>query len=145
MNMSALHAETMIETELAGIQAENLDSVWSDVEPLIKDALDYGTSTLTIDDVYARLKEREYQLWIAYGEDIEALAVTTILDTPKGRVANIFICTGDNMKRWQGHLITIERWAKANECSIIRTLARPGWSKIMSGYLARHIELEKTL
>ena len=132
-------------TTLFGIGADRLDDMWGAAEPWIEKALDYGTSRLTKDEVYEKLKAREYQLWVAYAGEVKAIAVTEIVETPRGRVACIFICTGKDMSTWAYHLEEIEQWAKEAGCAIVETLARPGWKRMLPEYRARHIQLEKTL
>jgi hypothetical protein len=132
-------------TSLFGITADRIDETWPRVEKLISDAIDHGTSRITKDDVYEKLKSREYQLWIAYEDGIKAVAVTEIVDTARGRVASIFICTGKDMSKWLHHLSEIEVWAKEAGCDIVETLARQGWQRMMPDYKARHIQLEKMI
>jgi hypothetical protein len=131
---------------LVGIPSTEVDNVWTSVSNMIEKAIDYGTSRITALEVYKRIKAREYQLWTVVDDDgIRAVVVTEIVDAPKGRVASIFICTGDGVDKWVNLLSEIEQWAKENHCDTIEAFARPGWKRMLPEYRARHIHLERQL
>jgi hypothetical protein len=131
---------------LVGIPADEVDDMWTSVNKMIEAAIDYGTARITSLDVYKKIKAREYQLWtVQQGAKVKAAVVTEIVDAPRGRVASIFICTGEDMGTWVQFLGQIEQWAKENHCDTIEALARPGWKRMLPEYRARHIHLERKL
>ena len=119
-------------TQLWGVQKEEVDDVWPEVEPYIQRVVDKG-SDKPAQEIYEGLKERRYQLWIAWDEQIRACCITEIVFfEPKGLVCTILMCSGNNIKRWIKHIETIESWAEEKGCFAIELVGRKGWQKLLN-------------
>lgn len=116
------------------------------IEPEITASIDRG-GLYDANDVKGWLLQGTMQLWLAGSKSrgIEALAATEILQHPKGRTFNVFICTGKDKNRWLGHLAELERWGKERGCDRARYEARKGWQKHLPDYKWTHVVLEKRL
>jgi len=123
-----------------------IPSVWPLVERMIEDALDYGTSRLSGDDVYEFLCDGTMQLWTAWDEEgIKAFCLTEVCESPRAKWLSIFACAGENYERWVEYLSEIEAWARELNCDFVEMYARPGWKKVLTDYRTRHVQLEKRL
>ena len=103
----------------------------------------------TGDDTTESLREAcmngEAQLWFAWSDHLEAALVTTVMDTPKGRVCLFLSFGGKDMSRWLGLLDEIETWAKKQGATITRTFGRKGWGRVLKDYRPRYYVYEKEL
>ncbi len=118
-------------TYLWGVQQSEIDDVWADVKPFIQRVVDKG-SDKTTQQIHDGLKEKRYQLWIAWDEEIRACCITeTIFYEPDGLLCTIVMCAGNNINRWIRHIETIEDWAKDKGCFAIEIVGRDGWKKYL--------------
>lgn len=141
----------MTATRLCGVPADELDAAWTKISPLIETAL-ARSGKFRSEDIRRSIAERKMQLWVAWSEpgaaadaEIEAVAVTEIVDYPLGRAVSIFLCTGRDRGRWLDHLVTIEAWAREAGCRRIESWSRPGWERVLKGWKKTHVFLEKPL
>jgi hypothetical protein len=58
----------------------------------------------------------------------ETWAVTTVIETPKKRICEVFLVVGDMEDAVRLH-DTVEAFARAHGCNMLRTIARKGWSR----------------
>ena len=118
-------------TYLWGVQSEKIDEVWPQASKFIDRVVDKGADKTT-NEIYEGLKNRQYQLWIAWDEEVRACCVTqTISMEPDGVLCSILMCAGNNIARWIRHIKTIEDWAKSKECFAIELVGRKGWKKYL--------------
>ena len=120
------------------------------VRPLVSHWIEEAASTsayFTADDVWQQIETGHAQLWLAWGETADAVCVTQLENTSKGKHCHIWIMVGRNMEAWHALMSDLEQWAKREGCNMMRHEARPGWSKILKayGYRMPHVVLEKEL
>ncbi|WP_298255838.1 hypothetical protein [Bradyrhizobium sp.] len=85
-------------------------------------------------------------VWIAWnGRAIEAAAATSLINSDLGRVCVITLCAGRAMKRWLKLVDRIEAYARDEGCGRIRIFGRKGWLRVLEGYEARHVVMDKLL
>lgn len=135
-----------MKANLCGLQSYQVDDFWPHISDLISDALDYGTSHLTVDGVRESLKSGRYQCWLAWSDQVDAVAVTRI-EAKDPKTLWILICTGMNPDEWFDYIETLESWGKSVGCVRSETLARPGWHRRLKakGYKMRHVHMVKEL
>jgi len=127
------------------IASDDIDNIWSDVEPLIKRTSD---ELLDEDDVHQLLKEGTLLLWIITDENGEIVTAMTLAIQKYPRVTSLRIvtCGGERMKEWlDDFLEKVEDFAKECGCSYIDIDGRSGWSKILKDYHVDYITLRKKL
>lgn len=107
-----------------------MDSVWSEVEPLLKKAIERRDGEFSIADVLRFIREREMQLWIARDSRIRAAAVSQIISYPQLKVCLFAYLGGDGMRFWKQAQPLIEAWAKSQGCQEIRSAGRRGWARV---------------
>jgi hypothetical protein len=135
-------------TALLAVPAERLSEVAAGAMPLIKAMCEGSNGKYAPADVLRALAARDFQLWLARGRGgNEAAAVTEIVDYPQKRVCRLIGAVGRDMSNWIGHLAALETWAKAQGCSAMEPVARPGWERVLKGrgYRKTHVHLEKEL
>mgnify|MGYP000862505802 CR=1 FL=1 len=132
---------------LVDIPVEHFDKVKSRVQHWIAEAAE-GSSYFNERDVWTALEKQEAQLWTAWGENgPDAVCVTQLTPTSKGKFCAIWIMVGSGMVDWLPLIEELEQWAKIEGCTFMRHEARPGWSKILKtkGYHMPHVILEKEI
>lgn len=124
---------------------DEVDMIWAKVEDRIQAAMDRG-GRYDAADVRDLLLKGDWQLWVGWHDEIvDCVALTTIMQHPKGTECIILAATGDRMENWAHHVESIEQWAMHLGCDRVRAVARPGWEKILTDYRKLHVELEKRL
>ncbi len=89
-------------------------------------------------------------LWLAViGEGsalaIEAAASTSLQHTDAGKVCVITACAGHDMSRWLPLISGIENYARDEGCTCVRIFGRNGWLRVLDGYEASYVILDKEL
>lgn len=108
----------------SGILANDIDSIWQDVAPLIDLAMEYSDGKMSTSDVYEAIKSREYQLWIVPG----GVWVTRIVSYPQSRRLEMIAGAGQ-WRDWLTHGQQVIDWAKYNGCDAVELIGRPGWGR----------------
>lgn len=117
---------------------------WPHVRALVKSAIDRGP------DEFAAIERAvltgQMLLWILWdGVKIIAAAVTQLTGEGRGKSGTIVACAGRGFKRW-GHLRRVlEDHFRAEGCSKVRVIGRPGWSRKLNDYSLKAVILEKKL
>lgn len=100
----------------------------------------------TFDEVEEDVMTGQALLWLIWrAPEIEGAAITQIVITQKSRVCMIVACGGDNMRRWLPLVEKIENYARDEGCDAVRILGRKGWTRVLNGYRAPAVILERRL
>ena len=112
------------------LEAEDIDLVWHDVEPLIKKALQHAEGELIPDDIKKHLDKCDLRLWVAL-EDKETIAamVTEIIQYPRKKIVRVITLAGKDMAMWYNFLPMIEGYAIRNGCSSLEAWSRKGMAR----------------
>lgn len=109
----------------------NIMSVWSDVAPLLRPAVDRA-GTHTIEDIRRILLASQAALWVQWenGRYVAAM-VTEFKNYPRGLWLNIWLAgapKGEHLQDglWEPHLV---RFAEVNGCIGITWAGRKGWKE----------------
>jgi hypothetical protein len=114
------------------VDPEDLEFIWSQVEPQISRALEGSYSSY---DIMKYIKENRMQLWISWNDGIEASFVTEVCDYPQIRVMRWVLAGGSNIENWLNPMKEkVESWAKKNNCQRLEIVGRKGWTKILRDY-----------
>jgi hypothetical protein len=94
------------------------------------------------------LKLARKQLW-GYQQDgrILGVAITSVMETPRGRALEIYGAAGTESVRGQldEMMVEIKRWAAAIGCARIRILGRRGWLRRINGLKQTGLVMEMEL
>ena len=103
--------------EVIWVSKEQVDKVWSAVEPFLKGAIMKWLPVWDTNDIYKEIVNDTKQLWIAYDAEKEKLygaVVTEIIAYPKAKIANVMFLGGNNIKEWKDEMAAaIEKFAKS--------------------------------
>lgn len=122
-------------------EIQNLDK---NIINLIKRGLSYQP-THSVTDVLADLLIGKCQLWLATNnKKIDGVVITVINDFPQSTSCLIWLCAGNNSKKYIYLIKKIEDWAKEQGCQTISLEGRLGWKKLLRDYQDK-IFMEKVL
>lgn len=128
---------------LVGVPSISLDRVWNS----IKDRIDYtirnfGDDGSTAEDVYAKLINRDAQLWVT--DKLDAAWVTQILNDKDGKTMLCWLFNADELTDEHWNLFElIHDWAKQQGCKRSKVVVRPGFEKSLSkhGWNKKHVTM----
>ena len=127
------------------VAPEDIDTIWDDVEGLIKKASD---DLLNYIDIYKLLREGTFLLWIITDENNAIVTAMTLMfqKYPRDTSLRIVTCGGEKMKEWLNEFLEkIEVFAKDRGCSYIDIDGRSGWSKVLKDYKVEYYTLRKKI
>jgi hypothetical protein len=135
--------------ELVCVDPTRVREIWPAAAPLLRQATARtGLSAFT--EIEREVLAGSALLWIAVsgegsGLTIDAAASTSLQQTDTGRVCVITACAGHEMSRWLPLIAGIENYARDEGCARVRILGRKGWLRVLDGYRAKYIILDKEL
>jgi hypothetical protein len=135
--------------ELVCVDPGRVREIWPVVAPLLRKAvLKIGLSAFA--DIERDVLAGSALLWLAVrseasGPAIDAAASTRLQHTDAGKVCVITACAGRNMSHWLPLISGIEDYARVEGCRCVRIFGRKGWLRVLGGYRAKHIILDREL
>jgi hypothetical protein len=135
---------------VSAVPTEHLAVCWPSVEAFLDGAAKRTYGRYTVSNIYDRIEEDGYQLWVAFDEHskIKGAVVTNILDYPQRKVLSMTYCGGENLSEWKDPMLDIlRRYAADMGCDCIEAVARKGWAKVFraDGYKERWVTFELPL
>ena len=133
--------------QVSYVPLEYIEYVWPKIEAYLKGAADYTYGRFTIEDIKIGLFNKPQQLWIAYdeNENIFGAVVTEILTYPQMKTLVMHFTGGVKLKLWKKDMLELlQRFAKGNDCEVIESYGRMGWSKVFKndGFKSRFMFYE---
>lgn len=126
-----------------GIESNLIEQVWPFVEKEVQRLCDVD-GLYDAEDIKKRLLEKEVQLWVYAPKDLQALALTEIVQFPKAKICRVG-AAGSKRDDWHGYMAVIEAWAKQNGCTKMQITARKGWAKVLKSFRIPAFIFEKEL
>jgi hypothetical protein len=131
--------------ELVCVDPQRVEEIWPHVAPLLRAAC-LRTGLCAFADIEADILCGRSLVWIAWdGQAIEAAAATVLIHSEIGKVCIITTCGGRDMTRWLTLLAEIETYARTEGCARVRIYGRKGWLRVLEGYEAKHIIMDKEI
>jgi hypothetical protein len=122
----------LTEWTVEGVPGDGVNKVWSEVEPLLRKALDRGRGEWAATDIHSGILDRSFQLWVAkHSGVIRGAGVTQILNYPRLRVCVFTLGGGSQLKFYKWGIHIIEEWARSQGCDELRIYGRRGWLKTL--------------
>lgn len=116
------------------LSSAQIDALWGEIGPHLERLELRGLVLASA--ARADLKDSLKQLW-GYQQDGKVLgvAITSVIETPRGRACEIYGAAGTETVRGQIDEIMneIRSWAKSLGCTRIRILGRKGWLRRIKG------------
>jgi hypothetical protein len=123
--------------------------VWPIAKVFVKAALDRVPSDYTVDYVYRKLKAGRSMMSVAFKHSKLVMVLTTeicsMLEDAGTRVCVITSFSAENLDDVEQYLPILERYAKMENCKLIRLYGRHGWLRRLRdhGYEQPWIALDK--
>jgi len=131
--------------ELVCIDPGRVHEIWPHASALVRLAC-RRTALNAFEDIESDVLSGRSLLWLAWnGLSILAAATTVLTSSEIGRVCVITACGGGKMELWFPLIDGIEAYARAEGCERVRIYGRKGWIRVLHGYRARHVILDKDL
>lgn len=112
----------------------DVHKVWALVEPMLLGALMKNIPLWNTDDILEGIMKDELQLWIAYEDEKEEVigaVVTQIMIYPRGKLVNVFLLGGNNIKMWKDKMAEkIEKFAREEGALYLQAIGRRGWTPL---------------
>lgn len=133
-----------MDSQLLPIPYNRIDDVWPRVETMLKLAVRRCNGRYLLEDVRGFLESKDMVLWVSVrNKEVEACAVTEIIQYKRKKMCAVRIVTGKNKYHWVGLEQGIADWAKSIGCDGMEADARKGWVKIFKQYQSPHVKLER--
>lgn len=115
-----------------GIPADEINALWSQLEPLISRALKYSPD-YTLDEIHQSLLSQHRQCFVTWPE-LDTICVTAIETRPAAKVLVIWWKAGKLHEDWREMLEATEGWGRWMGCSMIEFRGRKGWERLLPDY-----------
>lgn len=123
------------------LPAEQIDTARGDLLPFLWRFED-ETRAVSAEQILAAAQASKQQIWCSWKTGIDSVAVTEILETPKGKVCQIVAYVGDRTGM-NDLLAAGSEWAKSIGCVALRVSGRKGWLRF--GFKQTGIVAEREL
>ena len=135
--------------EVSAVPIEYVPECWPKVEAFLEGAAEYTHGRFTASNIYDRIVEDGYVLWVAFeGDVIIGAVVTNVLDYPQKKVLAMPYCGGVELVKWKDPMLALLRkFAAQVGCQAIEATARKGWAKVFKddGYKEQWVTFELPL
>lgn len=135
----------MVQNYLRTYQSHEIESIWHELEPLIRKVLKKHEEDYTIESIRDSLVKKEVQLWTSYNGQLEAFILTHIVIYPNHKICEIFMCGGANLHNWLRFMSNIEDWAREMGCKYVRFQGRVGWERKLPNFKKTKIVMQRAL
>jgi hypothetical protein len=131
--------------ELVCVDPARVLEIWPHVRPHLERAC-RATCLNAFADFEADILAGCGLVWVAWnGSAIVAEAATALTNSDCGKVCVITLCAGHEMQRWLKLIERIEAYAKDEGCVRVRIFGRKGWLRVLDGFEAKHMVMDKQL
>lgn len=116
------------------VHPNEVESVFPLIHSWVESALG-ADRTFTPEDIKASCESGQYVLRVIYLDgDLTGFFISSILQTPQGKILYGAWLGGKNLQDWVGRgLEEIEAWARNNGCMAYCFIGRKAWKKLL-GY-----------
>lgn len=129
------------------LHPEEISGTWPILETAMQFVEQHWRGLWTAEAIRRRAESGEWQIWVL-SENGALLAVcgSCIVLTDAGeKWAEILFCAGAGRVLWQEKVSEFEDWARAEGCTRVRSVFRKGWLRLLPGYRATNVFVEKDL
>lgn len=127
------------------VPRDRIDDAWPLVKDLLASGLRYSHGRINIEDLRALIDEGQVYLWVAIkGGQIICAAALEFVQYPQKRACRLISVAGGTRNEWLHHRLSIDQWARDNDCDTIELVGRPGWRKVLPDW-KYSVLLEKDL
>lgn len=114
--------------------------MWPEVAKVLQAALDLTEGRWTADDVWSRVEQEQFQLWVfEIGHEVKTVCITHVHNYPRCRALQIVFIAGEGYGLWPHWFKDLSRWAKSIGCKFVEGDGRFGWEREMKSIGLRKI------
>lgn len=131
---------------------EELLHRWSEISPLIQEALNTGQGENTLVDHMKNLLDFRSHCWLIENNEneIQGVGLTEFIQYTRHKTLHIITVTGKDFEQWGGLVHpTIERFAKEGGAVAVEQWGRLGWAKVLPkivpGYEQAYVVMRKNI
>ena len=128
--------------ELVCVDPKQVHQFWPHARQLIKTAIE-RTDLSEFSDIECDVLSGDQLLWLAWSGTIEAAATTHLIKTSGKPILVVTACSGHDRDRWLPLFERIENYARDEGCKCVRLYGRKGWERVLTGYRADYVILER--
>jgi hypothetical protein len=114
------------------VPAEFVEGLWPRIFSHLSKAAEYTFGRYEPEDILETLVSGQADLWIAMdGDEIIGITVTRFWQYPRKKCLDMVFIGGDEGFSWKDPMLNmLQRWAYDNECEVIESSGRPGFSRV---------------
>jgi hypothetical protein len=118
------------------INASAAESVWHQALPFVERALVHDNGRMSADDLLAKIKDRDMQLWFGTRDGVlDMVAITEIRVWPQMKVARFVLLGGNDFDGWWAFAKPMFRaWAESKGCEQFEVGGRMAWLRKLKGW-----------
>ena len=127
-----------------------LVDAWRLVEPWVEKAVEKAQSDESVAAIRWDVLSGTMELILVWDDEARKAVGCCILeftDTQRGKLCNIYLCAGQQFRRWRHLMADIKAHARANGCTLLQAGGRPGWERLLApdGFRRLRVILEARL
>jgi len=127
------------------LSSAQIDAQWEAYGPHLE-RFEKETQVASAEAIREACKKGDKQLWSVSDQQLRGVVVTQVIESPKGRVCEIYAacgtCSREGMRAVLGRL---RMWAVGVGCSYMRIYGRKGWKRVLPEFRFVGIILEQRL
>lgn len=105
---------------------------WSDISPLIQEALDKGQGENTLVDHMRNLLDFKTHCWlITDDKEIKGVLLTEFIQYTRHKTLHVITLSGSDFSDWVYLYPVIEKFAKEGGATAVEQWGRSGWAKVL--------------
>jgi hypothetical protein len=129
------------------VPPDHIDICWDRISSLLGKSIGTAHGRYTMDDILREIRSFEQHLWVVFDDTkiIAALTTRFMLYPHRRMLAGQFL-GGSRIMRWRDEmLVTLEKWAKDNDCDGLEMTGRNGFEKVLAphGWTPEYVVFEK--
>ncbi len=130
--------------DLVCVPPVDISKAWPLARNLIRAAIE-RTNLSEFADIENAVLSGDQLLWMAISDHVEAAATTHLIKTGGKPVLVVTAVAGTQRERWLSLRHKIEKYAKDEGASRVRTFGRKGWERALPDYRVAYVIMEKEL
>lgn len=131
---------------LVAIPSHQITDWFDRVQPFLVEAIARSGGRYSLRTIVDGLLDHSLQLWASVNdEEIDAAAITRIVDWPTGLRVCVILMGGGNLESLKTHQTDVAEWAKAHGCTRFEVWGRRGFERALADWREAFSVMETSL
>lgn len=127
------------------LSAAQISARWDEFGPYL-DRFEKETQIASAEVIREACIKGDKQLWSIHDHELRGVVVTQVLESPKGRVCEVYAACGTCSREGMREVfVSLRLWALAVDCKFFRTYGRKGWKRVLPEFKEIGVILEQEL